>query len=132
MNDQVSITMKGKVYRRTGNLYEVETVRGWRTLNVIRSRELIREIDVAITRDIIRARFMEPETAPVMTRSVRKLKCGIAARHLGDAIRELSELVDSYTEESDGNFSACHPRTGLASVRTQLLKLQTALAREKV
>lgn len=44
----------------------------------------------------------------------------------------LQALVDSYSEEKDGKFSACHPRMGVNSSLQQIIKLRRALQGSKV
>ncbi|HBC0018004.1 TPA: hypothetical protein JG871_003923 [Enterobacter hormaechei subsp. xiangfangensis] len=48
------------------------------------------------------------------------------------AEQHLNRLVNSYTEEKDGKFSACHPRCGIESTTRQLAKLRKALLGTRV
>lgn len=55
-----------------------------------------------------------------------------AADLLEQAELALQALVDSYSEEQDGKFSACHPRMGINSSLQQLIKLRKAVQGSKV
>lgn len=44
----------------------------------------------------------------------------------------LQALVESYTEELDGKFSACHPRNGHNSTLQQLIRLRKAIKGSRV
>lgn len=44
----------------------------------------------------------------------------------------LEELVDTYDPDTEGPFSACHPRTGAASMKRQLENILKALKTAKV
>lgn len=67
-----------------------------------------------------------------MDKAQRNQRRQQAAEALLFAEQLLTELVDSYTEEQDGKFSACHPRMGLKSTAGQIEKLRRALERAKV
>ena len=66
------------------------------------------------------------------TGAQRKEKRDIAGKHLSDCIAVLEELVDTYDPDTDGPFSACHPRTGAASMKRQLENILKALKTAKV
>ena len=51
---------------------------------------------------------------------------------LEQAEATLLALADSYTEERDGKFSACHPKTGIANTHQQLMRLRKSLVRAKI
>lgn len=55
-----------------------------------------------------------------------------AAALMEQAEAALLALADSYTEEQDGLFSACHPHNGFASAHQQLAKLRKPLTKAKV
>lgn len=65
-------------------------------------------------------------------RQKRTLLRDEATAQLEWAEKMLAQLVDSYTEEQDGKFSACHPRNGFASVHQQLVKLRKSVSKAKV
>lgn len=44
----------------------------------------------------------------------------------------LMALVESYTTEPDGKFSACHPRSGFSNTLNQIHKLRKAMKSAKV
>ncbi|HIB8909661.1 MULTISPECIES: hypothetical protein [Citrobacter] len=44
----------------------------------------------------------------------------------------LVALVESYTTEPDGKFSACHPRSGFSNTLNQIHKLRKAMKSAKV
>ncbi|MDH8227990.1 hypothetical protein QIG20_27700, partial [Klebsiella pneumoniae] len=49
-----------------------------------------------------------------------------------NCIAVLEELVDTYDPDTEGPFSACHPRTGAASMKRQLENILKALKTAKV
>ncbi|WP_227509604.1 hypothetical protein, partial [Klebsiella pneumoniae] len=65
-------------------------------------------------------------------RAQRKEKRDIASKHLSHCIAVLEELVDTYDPDTEGPFSACHPRTGAASMKRQLENILKALKTAKV
>lgn len=67
----------------------------------------------------------------MITKEKRKetLQLAISSLRAGEAA--LSQLVDSYTEDQDGKFSACHPRHGLANSLAQLSRLRKALEKSR-
>ncbi|WP_312329905.1 hypothetical protein [Atlantibacter hermannii] len=42
------------------------------------------------------------------------------------------ELIEGYTEEHDGKFSAIHPRMGFSMMRKQLVELRRGFLRAKL
>lgn len=51
---------------------------------------------------------------------------------LEQAEATLIALVESYSEDQDGKFSACHPRSGIANTLSQLQKLRKGIKTAKV
>lgn len=77
-------------------------------------------------------RVTRGDAVAVDTRERREVLRDEAAALLEQAEAMLAELVESYSEEADGKFSACHPRMGIASTLQQLAKLRKPLTRAKV
>ncbi|EAA8938334.1 hypothetical protein FNN36_21815 [Salmonella enterica] len=68
----------------------------------------------------------------MMDKQKRKAMLQIAVDSLRAAEYALGQLTDSYTEEHDGKFSACHPQSSFASSLGQLTQLRKSLMKARV
>lgn len=81
-------------------------------------------------------RFMVDMSVVGHTRGEQKLRRA-ALRDEANVLLEQAEavliaLVESYSEDQDGKFSACHPRSGIANTLSQLQKLRKGIKTAKV
>ncbi|EBM3076510.1 hypothetical protein DXR24_18260 [Salmonella enterica] len=67
----------------------------------------------------------------MMDKQKRKEILQIAVDSLRAAEYALGHLADSYTEERDGKFSACHPKSSFESSLGQVTRLHKSLVKAK-
>ncbi len=72
------------------------------------------------------------DSSAAVERQTRQHLRDEAADLLEQAELALQALVDSYSEEQDGKFSACHPRMGINSSLQQLIALRKGIKGAKV
>ena len=77
-------------------------------------------------------RVTRKDAVEVSKKEQRAALRDVAAALLEQAEALLAELKDSYTEEEDGKFSACHPYNGFNSLRQQVARLRKPLKGAKV
>lgn len=65
-------------------------------------------------------------------KDVRTMQRDEAIAIMEQAEAALMALVESYTTEQDGKFSACHPRSGFSNTLNQMHKLRKAMKSSKV
>jgi len=69
---------------------------------------------------------------PITSKEERTLLRDEVTAKLEQAEAALLVLVDSYTEENDGKFSACHSRQCFASSLNQIQKLRKSIKGARV
>lgn len=123
------ITLEGKQYSRhysdlTGkHVYEVHTANGWRRLSP-KYVSLQARIDMTLDGD-------NQDSAMTIQnpKEQREHLVAEADRLLGEAVAVLAVLVDSYPGE---RLSACHPKLGYDSTRTQIERIRKSLKNARV
>lgn len=98
----------------------------------IELKKVLLVVEDEMPQSFLRVKKVAGEPVPLTVKEQRTALRDEAAALLEQTEALLAELTDSYTEEQDGKFSACHPKNGFESVKSQLAKIRKSLARAKV